>query len=97
MTYIESKLKQAHEKGVPVIVGVCTMGTTDSMVFDQVHALIQKYPNPEGFECPHIYCDTVARWAFLPFNQYDFEKNPKDSSPDVVSLLVVFTVPDCTM
>ncbi|MEM1010455.1 MAG: pyridoxal-dependent decarboxylase, partial [Myxococcota bacterium] len=90
MIDLERKLQDAQKAGEPVFVVVCTMGTTDSMVFDpvdEVHALLDKYPNPKGFGRPHIYCDTVAGWAFLTFSKYDFAKNPLEFSPNVIDLL----------
>lgn len=90
MVDLERKLVEAQEAGEPVYAVVCTMGTTDSMVFDpvsEVRALLDKYPNPEGYGRTLIYCDTVAGWAFLTFNRYDFEANPLQFSKLVIELL----------
>lgn len=90
MVDLEQHLKASHEAGEPVILVVCTMGTTDSMAIDpvdKVSALLDKYPNPAGYGRAHIYCDSVAGWAFLSFRHYDFDSNPLQFSPAVLDKL----------
>lgn len=86
MQDLERILQQCQREQEPVILIVCTMGTTDSMAIDpidKVSALLDKYPNPPGYPRPHIYCDSVAGWAFLTFQHYDFEENPLQFSESV--------------
>lgn len=90
MAHLETILQEYTAAGDPVVCIVCTIGTTDEMVVDpvdEVRLLIEKYPNPPGYARPHIYCDSVAGWAFLTFNGYDFTENPLGFSAPACSSL----------
>lgn len=89
---LEARLQACQRDHIPVVSIVCTMGTTDAMAIDpvdKVAALVEKYPNPSGFNKPLIYCDSVSGWAFLSFRGYDFEANPLQFSHDVNNALRV--------
>lgn len=90
MNALEAKLKEFREKKIPVIIVVCTMGTTDASVFDpvgKVRELLDQYPNPEGFGKALLYADSVAGWSWITFDQYDFETNPMGFSCEVLEII----------
>ena len=79
MGHLEEVMADLSSKGIPVVSVVCTTGTTDTFAIDDIAAarrLIEKYPNPEGFGTPFLYCDAVIGWAWLTFCNYDFDANP---------------------
>jgi L-2,4-diaminobutyrate decarboxylase len=79
MGRLEEVMADLSSKGIPVVSVVCTTGTTDTFAIDDIAAarrLIEKYPNPEGFGAPFLYCDAVIGWAWLTFCNYDFDANP---------------------
>lgn len=87
---LEEKLQMFQDQKVPVISIICTMGTTDAFAVDpvdKVRALVDKYPNPEGYGPPFIYCDAVIGWSWLFFNDYDFDGNPLGFDDKVLPML----------
>lgn len=87
---LDKKLKEFHDKKIPVALVVCTMGTTDASAFDdpaKVREIVDKYPNPEGFNDPLIYCDCVVGWSWITFKEYDFDANPLEFSADVLNII----------
>lgn len=87
---LEAKLKEFHEKKIPVVEVVCTMGTTDASVFDpitEVRGLMDKYPNPEGYGKALLYADSVAGWSWKCFEKYDFEANPMEFSEEIKDII----------
>jgi len=77
--HLEEVMSDLSDQGIPVASVVCTMGTTDAFAVDpvaEVRRLIEKYPNPEGYGTPFLYCDAVIGWAWLAFGTYDFDANP---------------------
>lgn len=89
LTALEDKLKEFQSQGIPVASIVCTMGTTDASVFDpiaEVRQLMDKYPNPQGYGQTLLYADAVAGWSWIMFDQYDFENNPLEFSPEVLAI-----------
>lgn len=94
MGHLERLLQGFQKEGCPVVSIVCTMCTTDEMAIDpvdEVAALIEKYPNPEGYGRTHIYCDSVAGWVFLMFKDYDFDANELQFSSKVNETLRIAT------
>lgn len=90
LRHLEEVLKELQAQGTPVVSVVCTMGTTDAFAMDPVagvRKLIDRYPNPEGFGKPFLYCDAVIGWSWLTFGTYDFEKNPMGFSGEVLPLI----------
>lgn len=86
---LEERLKEFQSQGIPVASIVCTMGTTDASVFDpiaEVRQLMDKYPNPQGYGQALLYADAVAGWSWIMFDQYDFESNPLEFSPEVLAI-----------
>lgn len=89
LTALEEKLKEFQSEGIPVASIICTMGTTDASVFDpiaEVRQLMDKYPNPQGYGQTLLYADAVAGWSWIMFDQYDFENNPLEFSPEVLKI-----------
>lgn len=89
LTALEEKLKEFQSEGIPVASIICTMGTTDASVFDpiaEVRQLMDKYPNPQGYGQTLLYADAVAGWSWIMFDQYDFENNPLEFSPEVMKI-----------
>lgn len=87
---LEATLKELQEKKIPVIEVVCTMGTTDASVFDpitEVRALMDKYPNPDGYGKALLYADAVAGWSWKSFETYDFEANPMQFSDEIKEIV----------
>ncbi|MDO5569861.1 MAG: pyridoxal-dependent decarboxylase [Bacteroidales bacterium] len=87
---LEATLKEFHEKKIPVIEVVCTMGTTDASVFDpiaRIRELMDKYPNPDGYGKALLYADAVAGWSWKVFEKYDFDANPMEFSDEIKNIL----------
>lgn len=90
IVHLEEVLKDCQEKGIPIASVVCTMGTTDANAFDPVEAvraLMDRYPNPQGYGKALLYCDSVIGWAWLVFKNYDFVQNPLGFSQAVLPYL----------
>lgn len=89
LTALEERLKEFQSQGIPVASIVCTMGTTDASVFDpiaEVRKLMDKYPNPQGYGQALLYADAVAGWSWIVFDQYDFDANPLEFSPEILAI-----------
>jgi L-2,4-diaminobutyrate decarboxylase len=89
-----SSLKQVMEdckqEGKPVVMIVCTMGTTDAFAIDpisDVRKLIDQYENAKGYPKPLLYADAVIGWSWLSFRTYDFKKNPLQFSKKALKVL----------
>lgn len=83
---LEEKMKYYHQKKIPIISIICTMGTTDSFAVDdvrRVRELIDEYPNRKPYGPTFLYCDAVIGWSFLTFNNYNFKLNPMKFSNSV--------------
>jgi len=77
--HLRRALRQCREEGKPVVLIVCTMGTTDTFAVDpiaEVRDLVDEYENATGHPRPLIYADAVIGWSFTAFNTYDFRRNP---------------------
>ncbi|MGE5341227.1 MAG: pyridoxal phosphate-dependent decarboxylase family protein [Candidatus Omnitrophota bacterium] len=88
--YLEEVMEKLYKEGTPIISIICTMGSTDAFALDpvkKVRELIEKYPNPPGFGQPFLYCDAVIGWSWLSFQTYDFENNPMDFRPEVLTTI----------
>lgn len=85
---LQDKLRDCTENGIPVLVIICTMGTTDAFAIDPVKSvadLIEQYPNPAGYGKTLIYCDSAIGWSFLTFRNYNFPENPLQFSDTVLA------------
>lgn len=85
---LEKKMKFYHERDIPIVAIVCTMGTTDSFAVDpadKVRALIKKYPNNRRkYGRTFLYCDAVIGWSWLFFKSYNFDRNPLGFSAEAL-------------
>ena len=52
-----------------------------------MRALLDRYPNPEGFGKTVLYADAVVGWSWIYFKDYDFEKNPLGFSDRILPIL----------
>jgi glutamate/tyrosine decarboxylase-like PLP-dependent enzyme len=89
LEHLEQTLADLQRAGTPVAAVVCTMGTTDAFAMDpvrDVRALLERYPNPEGYGSAMIYCDAVIGWSWLTFKTYDWDANPLELGDDVLAL-----------
>ena len=90
VVHLEEILKDFTARKIPVATIVCTMGTTDASAFDpirEVRALIDRYPNPDGYGKTVLYADAVVGWSWVYFRDYDFEANPLGFSARILPVL----------
>ena len=90
MAHLEEVLLDLTSGGTPVAMVVCTMGTTDANAFDpiaEVRALLDRYPNPEGFGKAVLYADAVVGWPWVCFQDYDFGGNPLEFSSRILPMI----------
>lgn len=90
IVHLEEILKDFTAKKIPIATIVCTMGTTDASAFDpirEVRALIDRYPNPEGYGKTVLYADAVVGWSWIYFKDYDFATNPLGFSDRILPVL----------
>jgi len=87
---LEKEMYACRKEGKPIIMIVCTMGTTDAFAIDpiaEVRSLIDDYENANGYPKPFLYADAVIGWSWLAFRTYDFNKNPLEFSKKAVKIL----------
>jgi len=90
VAHLEEILKDLTAKKIPVSTIVCTMGTTDASAIDpirEVRALLDRYPNPEGYGKAVLYADAVVGWSWIYFKDYDFDLNPLEFSDRILPIL----------
>lgn len=90
LAHLEEVLRDLVLRGTPVAMVVCTMGTTDANAFDPIagmRALLDRYPNPEGFGKAVLYADAVVGWPWICFQDYDFGGNPLEFSDRILPML----------
>jgi glutamate/tyrosine decarboxylase-like PLP-dependent enzyme len=83
-------MQECKKEGKPIVMIVCTMGTTDAFAIDpiaEVRKLIDKYENAKGYSKPFLYADAVIGWSWLAFSTYDFKKNPLQFSKKAIKIL----------
>jgi len=83
-------MDDCKKEGKPVVMIVCTMGTTDAFAIDpiaDVRKLIDNYQNANGYPKPFLYADAVIGWSWLAFKTYDFKKNPLQFSKKALKVL----------
>ena len=83
-------MDQCKKEEKPVVMIICTMGTTDAFAIDpieKVRELIDNYNNAKGYPKPFLYADSVIGWSWLAFRNYDFEKNPLQFSKKALKIL----------
>jgi len=87
---LKKVMEDCKKEGKPIVMIVCTMGTTDAFAIDpiaKVRKLIDKYKNAKGYPKPLLYADAVIGWSWLAFRSYDFDKNPLQFSKKAVEVL----------
>ena len=87
---LKKTMDECKNEGKPVVMIVCTMGTTDAFAIDQiaeVRKLIDNYENAKGYPKPLLYADAVIGWSWLAFRTYDFKKNPLQFSKKALKIL----------
>ncbi len=90
MSHLREVMAECRAEGKPVVMVVCTMGTTDAFAIDpiaEVRALVDGYENAGGHPKPLIYADAVIGWSWVAFSTYDFVRNPLQFSPDALVIL----------
>lgn len=83
MQDLKRVMQKCKDAGEPIVMIVCTMGTTDAFAIDpiyEVRQLIDSYENALGYPKPFLYADAVIGWNWMTFKTYDFEKNPLEFS-----------------
>jgi glutamate/tyrosine decarboxylase-like PLP-dependent enzyme len=68
---LKQVMDECKKEGKPVVMVVCTMGTTDAFAIDpisEVRKLIDSYENAKGYPKPFLYADAVIGWSWLAFN-----------------------------
>ncbi|MFH1100732.1 MAG: cyclic nucleotide-binding domain-containing protein [Methanobacteriota archaeon] len=83
-------MKECQQEGKPVVMIVCTMGTTDAFAIDpiaEVRKIIDQYKNAKEYPKPFLYADAVIGWSWLAFRSYDFKKNPLQFSKKALKIL----------
>lgn len=87
---LKEEMDACKKEGKPVVMIVCTMGTTDAFAIDpiaEVRELIDNYENAKGYPKPFLYADAVIGWSWLSFRTYDFKKNHLNFSKKALKVL----------
>ncbi len=87
---LKKEMENCRRQGKPIVMVVCTMGTTDTFAIDpiyEVRKLIDKYKNTKGYPKPFLYADAVIGWSTKVFKNYDFKKNPLNFSKKALKIL----------
>ena len=90
ITVLKKEMENCKKEGKPIIMIVCTMGTTDAFAIDpiaEVRNLVDNYENAKGYPKPFIYADAVIGWSWLAFRTYDFKKNPLQFSKNALKVI----------
>ena len=90
LAHLEDVLAECRRKNKPVVMVVCTAGTTDAFAVDpvgEVRGLIDRYENAKGCPRPFLYADAVIGWSWLAFGGYDFKANPLQFSENALAVL----------
>jgi glutamate/tyrosine decarboxylase-like PLP-dependent enzyme len=90
MDHLREVMEDCKREGKPVVMVVCTAGTTDAWAvdpIDEVRELIDEYENANGYPKPFLYTDAVIGWSWLSFGTYDFKQNPLQFSPKALKIL----------
>ena len=87
---LKKAMEKCKQEGKPIVMIVCTMGTTDAFAIDpiaEVRELIDTYENAKGYPKPLLYADAVIGWSWLAFRTYDFKQNPLQFSKKALKVL----------
>lgn len=89
---LKMEMQRCREENKPIVMIVCTMGSTDAFAIDpvdEIRKLIDDYENAKGYPKPLLYADAVIGWTWMSFKNYDFEKNPLEFSKDALEVIKV--------
>ena len=87
---LKKVMDDCKKEGKPIVMIICTMGTTDAFAIDpiaEVRKLIDSYENAKGYPKPFLYADAVIGWSWLAFKTYDFKKNPLEFSKKALIII----------
>jgi len=90
VSHLVEVMEECKAAGKPVVMVVCTMGTTDAFAvdpIDEVRAAVDAFDNPKGYPKPFIYADAVIGWSWTAFGTYDFRGNPLRFSPPALKAI----------
>jgi L-2,4-diaminobutyrate decarboxylase len=90
IAHLKQVMEECQQQDKPIVMIVCTMGTTDSWAVDpveEVRELIDQYENAKGYPKPFLYADAVIGWSWLAFSTYDFDQNPLQFSRNTLKVL----------
>ncbi len=90
ITSLKQAMMECKRTGKPIVMIVCTMGTTDAFAIDQiseVRKLIDQYENAKDYPKPLLYADAVIGWSWLAFRAYDFKRNPLQFSKKALKVI----------
>jgi glutamate/tyrosine decarboxylase-like PLP-dependent enzyme len=88
--HLSQVMEECKREGQPVVMIVCTAGTTDAWAVDpieDVRELIDQFENARGHPKPLLYSDAVIGWPWLAFSTYDFTQNPFQFSQKALKVL----------
>jgi glutamate/tyrosine decarboxylase-like PLP-dependent enzyme len=88
--HLKQVMEDCKQEGKPVVMVVCTAGTTDAWAVDpieEVRELIDQFENAKGYPKPLLYADAVIGWSWLAFSTYDFKQNPFQFSQKALRIL----------
>lgn len=90
VSHLQSVMEACRRENKPVVMIVCTMGTTDAFAIDpieDIRRVIDQYENAGGAPRPLLYADAVIGWSWLAFRSYDFKKNALQFSKTALRIL----------
>ena len=90
MPHLRQVMETCRRDGKPVVMVVCTMGTTDAFAIDPIgdmREMIDQCENAKGYPKPFLYADAVIGWSWLAFGNYDFARNPLQFSSGALRVI----------
>ncbi|MGZ3633398.1 MAG: pyridoxal phosphate-dependent decarboxylase family protein, partial [Parachlamydiaceae bacterium] len=87
---LKKVMKACKDEGKPIVMVVCTTGTTDAFGVDpilEIRTLIDSYENANGRPKPLLYADAVIGWPWMSFKNYDFKNNPLEFSSKALAAI----------
>lgn len=87
---LREEMQKCKNEGKPVVMIVCTLGTTDAFAIDpiaEIRAEIDAYENADGCPKPLLYADAVIGWSWMSFKNYNFAENPLEFSKAALAVI----------
>ncbi|OWK46439.1 pyridoxal phosphate-dependent decarboxylase family protein [Fimbriiglobus ruber] len=87
---LAAKLDELYQRGSKVAFVIATFGTTDAFGIDDVAAirkLVDEKAAQYGVPAPQLHADAAVGWGICFLNEYDFERNLLQLSPDLKPVL----------